>query len=176
LNNDASLKPSALPTIIGVAALVVAVDQISKFWVVQNLPLWASWSFSPDTARFVRLTFATNTGAAFGIFPQLSIIFLLVALAVIIGIIFFHHHLPVESLWVRLSLGLQLGGALGNLMDRMIRGFVVDFIEIGFLPIFNLADVAIVTGLAMLAYYFWQQEEVAAADQDFLNVSEGDGL
>jgi signal peptidase II len=84
--------------------------------------------------------------------------------------------LPVESLWVRLSLGLQLGGTLGNLMDRMIRGFVVDFIEIGFLPIFNLADVAIVTGLAMLAYYFWQQEEVAAADQDFLNVSEGDGL
>lgn len=173
MNDVSSSKVSALPTIIGVAALVLALDQAAKFLVVQSLPLWASWSFSPQTASFIRLIFVYNTGAAFGIFPQLSMIFLVVALVVIIGIIFFHHHLPVESLWVRLSLGLQLGGALGNLMDRIVRGYVVDFIEIGFLPIFNLADMAIVTGLVMLTYYFWQQENDAAAGKDFLGASEG---
>lgn len=176
MNSDTSAKKSALPTILGVAALVVMLDQAAKFWVVQNLPASASWSFSPDTARFISLTFATNTGAAFGIFPQLGMIFLMVAVVVIIGIIFFHHQLPVESLWVRLSLGLQLGGALGNLMDRIVRGFVVDFIKIGFLPIFNLADVAIVTGLAMLVYYFWRQEDDVAAGKDFFGASGGDRL
>lgn len=165
---------SALPTIVGIAALVMSLDQITKFLVVQALPLGASWSYSAETAWLISLTFVTNTGAAFGIFPQLSMIFLMVAVVVIIGIIFFHHHLPVDSLWVRLSLGLQLGGALGNLMDRIIRGYVVDFIAIGVLPIFNLADVAIVTGLSILACYFWQPGGDAAVNKDFMGASEGD--
>lgn len=137
------------------------VDQAAKFMVVQVLPEWGWWSLTPGIGRLVRLTHITNTGAAFGMFPQLGAFFLAVGVLVIFGIVLFSHHLPVDSLWVKLSLGLQLGGAMGNLSDRIWRGSVVDFIDIGFWPIFNVADVAIVVGVAMLAYYFWQQENAA---------------
>ncbi len=83
---------------------------------------------------------------------------MIVAIIVIIGIFIFHHQLPVESVWVRVSLGLQLGGAMGNLTDRVTRGYVVDFVDVGFWPIFNVADISIVIGVALLAYYFWEIE------------------
>jgi signal peptidase II len=151
----------ALLTIFIVALGVYLLDQATKYFVVQALPLWGWWSLTPEIGRLVRVTHITNSGAAFGMFPQLGNFFLLIAVLVIFGIILFHHHLPVESFWVRLSLGLQLGGALGNLSDRILRGSVVDFIDIGFWPIFNVADVAIVLGVAVLAYYFWQEENPA---------------
>jgi signal peptidase II len=148
----------AFPTIIGVASLVFALDQISKFLVVQNIPLWGSWSLWPDLERLVRFTFIKNTGAAFGMFPQLGNAFTVIALVVIAGIILFHHHLPTDNIWIRLSLGLQLGGAMGNLLDRLLRGYVVDFVDIGFWPIFNMADLSIVLGVCLLTYHLWDQE------------------
>jgi signal peptidase II len=148
-----SRKLAALPSIIGIAALIFALDQVSKFFVVQLVPLWSTWSLTPELARLFRVTFITNTGAAFGIFPQLGSLFLLVAIGVVIAIIAFHQRLPSENVWVRLSLGLQLGGAMGNLVDRVVRGYVVDFIDVGFWPIFNIADVSIVVGVGILAYF-----------------------
>ena len=109
-------------------------------------------------ARLFQFTFITNTGAAFGMFPQLGTIFLFVALVVIIGIVIFHHHLPTENIWIRISLGLQLGGAMGNLLDRILRQYVVDFVDIGFWPIFNIADISVVVGVVILAYFLWQEE------------------
>jgi signal peptidase II len=84
---------------------------------------------------------------------------MVVAIIVIIAIILFYHHLPIESPWIRLSLGLQLGGAMGNLLDRLMHGYVVDFVDIGFWPIFNLADLSIVCGVAILAYHLWNEED-----------------
>ncbi|RME99682.1 MAG: signal peptidase II [Chloroflexi bacterium] len=148
-----------MPIIIGVAALVFAADQLTKYWVVQNIPLYGWWSFTIHTGRLFRIIYVTNSGAALGVFPQLGTIFMVIAIVVVVGILIFHRRLPVESPWVRLALGLQLGGALGNLTDRLVRGSVVDFVDIGFWPIFNLADVAIVVGVAILAYYFWEEEK-----------------
>jgi signal peptidase II len=68
---------------------------------------------------------------------------------------------------VRLSLGLQLGGAVGNLLDRLRSGYVVDFIDIGFWPIFNLADLAIVVGVAVLAYHLWREDQRAINPSSF---------
>lgn len=113
----------------------------------------------PSLARIFKFTFITNTGAAFGMFPQLGSAFMLIAVLVIFGIVLFYRHLPTQDIWVRLSLGLQLGGAMGNLLDRVVHGFVVDFIDIGFWPIFNLADLSIVLGVAILACYLWHEEE-----------------
>jgi len=83
---------------------------------------------------------------------------MIIAVVVIVGIIIFHNQLPTENIWVRISLGLQLGGAMGNLVDRIVRGYVVDFVDIGFWPIFNIADLSIVTGVALLAYHLWDED------------------
>jgi signal peptidase II len=85
---------------------------------------------------------------------------MVVAIIVIIAIILFYHLLPIENVWLRLCLGLQLGGALGNLIDRINLGYVVDFVDIGFWPIFNLADLSIVAGVSILAYHLWDEENI----------------
>lgn len=110
-------------------------------------------------------------------FPQLGGAFTIIALAVIAGIVLFYHHLPTGNLWVRLCLGLQLGGALGNLVDRITRGYVVDFVDIGFWPIFNLADISILLGVSVLAYFLWDEEEQKSSpSQSTDQVSEGGKL
>ena len=168
-------RGAAFPTIIGVAAIVFALDQATKFLVVQNIPLWESWSISPTLARLFKFTYITNTGAAFGMFPQLGNIFTVIALIVIVGIVFFHHYLPIGSILVRLSIGLQLGGAMGNLVDRVLRGYVVDFVDIGFWPIFNIADISIVLGVTILTFCLWQEENKAES-KDVVGLSKKGGV
>lgn len=153
--------------------LVFALDQATKFLVVQNIPLHGSWSFFPGLAKIFQLTFITNTGAAFGMFPQLGGVFMVVAIVVIASIIIFYHHLPTANFWVRISLGLQLGGALGNLLDRITRGYVVDFVDIGFWPIFNVADLSIVFGVTLLAYCLWNEENSLDRVENVPNLSKG---
>jgi len=80
---------------------------------------------------------------------------------VALAIVLYYRYLPTGSWLVCLSLGLQLGGAIGNLLDRIRFGHVVDFVDIGFWPIFNVADLAIVTGVAILAYCLWHEDTVA---------------
>jgi signal peptidase II len=147
---------------LGLAAVVFALDQATKFLVLQNIDEGESWSFFPALTRIFKLTHITNDGAAFGAFSDsgLSDVFKIVAIVVIVAIVLFYHHLPTEIIWVRVSLGLQLGGAMGNLLDRLVHpnGAVVDFIDIGFWPIFNLADLSIVVGVSILAYYLWDEE------------------
>jgi len=100
----------------------------------------------------VSLTYVTNTGAAFGLLPDHGLFFIAIAAIVVIAILVYHRHLPDKAL-VKASLGLQLGGALGNLTDRLRYGYVIDFIDFKVWPVFNLADSAIVIGVAVLAYY-----------------------
>ena len=131
-----------LPTI----AAVLGVDQLSKYLIRTNLRLGESW---PSDGLF-RLTHGTNTGSAFGLFPNQTA-FLIVASVIAIGfLVYFYrtHALPRPLL--RFAIALQLGGALGNLLDRLRTGEVVDFIDLGPWPIFNLADSSIVVGISLL--------------------------
>ena len=131
-----------LPTV----ALVVAMDQISKLLVRANLEHGQSW----PSEGVLRLTHGTNTGSAFGLFPNQTAA-LVVASVIAIGFLaYFYraHALPRPLL--RFAIALQLGGALGNLIDRVRAGAVVDFIDLGWWPVFNLADSAIVVGIALL--------------------------
>ena len=159
---------------MGIAALVFALDQVTKFLVVENIPLEGSLSLYPALDRLLKFTFITNTGAAFGMFAQMGLVFIVIAFVVIAGIIVFHHQLPTENFWIRLSLGLQLGGAMGNLLDRIVRGYVVDFVDVGFWPIFNIADVSIVLGVAILAYHLWDLEEHPASSKQDPSLSKGE--
>jgi signal peptidase II len=146
----------------GIALVVVALDQYTKVLVRENLPLNVSWMPIPWLDPLVTLTYVRNAGAAFGLFPGLGGVFRFVALGVVVTIIVFSRQLAASSWPLRLAFGLQLGGATGNLIDRMVLGHVVDFIDVRVWPIFNIADSAIVVGTALLAYYALFVEPAAA--------------
>jgi signal peptidase II len=141
------LRDLVLPA---VACVVLAADQASKAWVTANIPVNGSFEVVPLLKSWFVITHITNAGAAFGLFPQLSLVFTFIALGVSLVIVFYHRSLPPGQWLVRLSLGLQLGGALGNLIDRLRYGYVVDLLYVSLLPVFNIADVAIVAGVALL--------------------------
>ena len=139
-----------LPT---VALLTLVADQISKYLVLSNLNPGQAWNPVASLTSWASITYVTNTGAAFGLFPDRGSFFVVIAVIVVAAIIFYYRHLPAGQWWIKVSLGLQLGGALGNLLDRLRLGYVIDFIDFKIWPVFNLADSAIVIGVAILAYY-----------------------
>jgi signal peptidase II len=145
-----------------VALVVVAVDQISKQLVTANLALYEQWAPVESLRSVFTFTYVQNTGAAFGIFPDGSVFFTLIAFVVVGVIIYFYRELPNPHLLLRLTLGLQLGGALGNLIDRLRLGYVIDFFDVKFWPVFNVADSAIVTGVFLLIVLIWWDERQTA--------------
>jgi signal peptidase II len=154
-------RPFSFLMLLGVAIVVVALDQLTKVWVSTSLADGGWWTPLPALWRVFRITHITNSGAAFGIFPNQGNFFIIIAVVVALAIVLYYRYLPSQGWLVRLSLGLQLGGAMGNLLDRIRYGHVVDFIDIGFWPIFNVADVAIVTGVGILAYCLWRDDQAS---------------
>lgn len=147
-----------------VALLVVAADQVSKVMVVRQLEVGQSMDLTSWLAPVFRITYVTNTGVAFGLLPGMGELFVVIALVVVVLLLLYHRQLPAGQLLVRAALGLQLGGALGNnLIDRLVRGSVVDFIDLNFWPlrrwpVFNLADTSIVTGAVLLGLtILWEE-------------------
>jgi signal peptidase II len=161
-------RPFSFVILLGLAVLVLFLDQLTKAWVSTSLPEGGWWSPLPGLWRVFRITHITNSGAAFGIFPNQGNFFVFVAVIVALAIVLYYRYLPVGGWLVRVSLGLQLGGAIGNLLDRLRYGHVVDFIDIGFWPIFNLSDISIVIGVAILAYCLWREDQ---AFHDFVLLS-----
>ena len=141
-----------------VAFLILGADQISKYLVRSNLNPGDSWNPVASLTRWVSVTHVTNTGAAFGLFKDQGSFFVVIAVIVVAAIILYYRHLPAGQWWIKISLGLQLGGALGNLLDRLRLGHVVDFIDFKIWPVFNVADSSIVIGVAVLAYYLLQDQ------------------
>jgi len=101
---------------------------------------------------FFRITYVTNTGIAFGMFTNHPYLLVFASLIGIFILVIFYRSRPLGERLLRLSIGLQLGGAVGNLVDRVRLGHVVDFIDVGLWPVFNLADSAIVIGLVGLVW------------------------
>lgn len=145
--------------LLPVAALVLILDQLSKTWVRCHLLLYETWVPIPALARIFVFRHVTNTGAAFGLFPNGGTVLLAIAVVVIVTIVVYTRYLSTERWLVLLSLGLQLGGALGNLMDRLRLGHVVDFIDFPYWPTFNVADMSLVTGVALLALLVLTEKE-----------------
>lgn len=136
--------------LIQLAILIFVIDQFSKF-LVRDLLLYRE-SF-PATG-FFRFTHTFNTGSAFGIFQNQNTPLILVSVIGIAILILIYRSQRVPTGFLRLSLGLQIGGALGNLLDRLRLGHVTDFIDVGAWPVFNVADASIITGLVILAWFF----------------------
>ena len=136
--------------LIQLAALIFVVDQFSKFLVRDQLSFRES--FPAD--GFFRFTHTFNTGSAFGIFRDQNTPLILVSFLGIAILIMIYRSQRVPTGLLRLSLGLQIGGAMGNLIDRLRLGHVTDFVDVGTWPVFNVADASIITGLVILAYIF----------------------
>ncbi len=132
-----------------IAGIILVFDQLTKSLVRANLPLGSS--FPEDT--WVRLTHVANTGAAFGLFPDQSFLLLITTLVGVMAITLYYFYPPLNTPLLVLSLGLQLGGALGNLIDRLRLGHVTDFVNFQVWPVFNVADSAIVIGVSILAWF-----------------------
>ena len=120
------------------------------------LPAWLDW-LSPY-ARFVHWY---NSGAAFGMFQEGNLIFTGLAFIVIAAILYYYPHAESGDWSLRLAMGLQLGGAVGNLIDRLLMGRVTDFISVGTFPVFNIADASITIGVAVLLLGVWLKEKTA---------------
>jgi len=134
------------------ALLIVAADQLSKVWI-RSYPEEQLIS----EAGFFRIIHTHNTGAAFGLFQGHSFALTIVAsvgiAVILLYALFIYRRFPIlENRLGRLALGLILGGAVGNLIDRLNLGYVTDFIDIGVWPTFNIADSAVTVGVIILAY------------------------
>ncbi|MEX2161626.1 MAG: signal peptidase II [Anaerolineales bacterium] len=143
-------------SLIAIAGSIILLDQMTKDWVRNNLAYGESIVPFPELAPYARILHWRNTGAAFGIFQEGGGIFTILAIVVAIMIIFYFPRIQRGDWALRLAMGLQLGGALGNLIDRVQHNYMVtDFISVGSFPVFNLADTAITLGVIVLLLDIW---------------------
>ena len=146
--------------IASIAVLIVALDQWTKWLVRVNIPDGGVWL--PDSlswlSPYARIVHWHNTGAAFGMFQNASMVFTVLAFIVVAAILYYYPHVENSDWSLRLAMSMQLGGALGNLIDRLTQGRVTDFISIGTFPVFNVADASISVGAVVLLLGVWLTE------------------
>ncbi len=135
-----------------IGLLVLFFDQLTKFWVQNSMLPRDSIPLIPGVFH---LTYVQNTGAAFGFLRGKTLFFIVVAVLVLGFIIFLAPRLSREKPLLGLVFGLLLGGALGNLIDRIRFGYVIDFLDFRVWPVFNIADMAIVVGVCFLIWEIW---------------------
>lgn len=131
----------------GTAAFIIALDQITKTIVRTFMERGESW---PDADWILKLRYVTNSGAAFGILQDQTTFLIVMAFIGIIAIYLYYRFPPFDHWIVPAAIGLMLGGAAGNLIDRIIHGRVTDFIDPERFPAFNVADSAINVGIAAI--------------------------
>lgn len=147
---EAMKHPAALVA-WSTAALVLLIDQLSKLWAVAALE---GQPDRPLIGELLKLSFVRNPGAAFGLGGGTTIIFSLIA--IVVAVVLVRMSTKLVSAWWGVAMGLMLGGALGNLMDRIfrepgvLRGHVVDFLRLPNWPVFNVADMALMSAAAII--------------------------
>ena len=143
-----------------IALLIVALDQWTKWLVRINIPAGETWL--PESLQwlspYARIVHWYNTGAAFGIFKEGGMVFTVLAFIVIGAIIYYYPQVERSDWPLRLAMSMQLGGAIGNLIDRLTMGQVTDFISVGTFPVFNIADASISLGCVVLLLGVWWNE------------------
>lgn len=150
-----------------VSGSLIALDQWTKALVRLYIPLGSDW-LPPGLEwlmPYARIRHWYNTGAAFGLFQDGNLVFTILAFVVSAFIIYYYHRLETQP-WLRLTLALQLAGAIGNLIDRLRFGHVTDFISVGTFPIFNIADASITVGAILLGLIvFWHERQAHRSQQ-----------
>lgn len=132
-----------------IAVIVLVLDQITKLWAINSLKSIGYVSVIP---KIFHLTYVENRGAAFGMLQNQKAFFVITTTLIIIGITFFLFKNKKLFPSVKLGLGLIMGGAIGNLIDRIRFSYVVDFFDFRIWPVFNIADISIVVGGLLISY------------------------
>jgi len=158
-----------------IAVLIVGLDQWTKWLVRVNIPAGGTWL--PDSlawlSPYARIVHWYNTGAAFGIFKEGGMVFTVLAFIVIGAILYYYPQVERSDWPLRLAMSMQLGGAIGNLIDRLRIGHVTDFISVGAFPVFNIADASITVGCAVLLVGVWLNERAQKKKAADLEVTTG---
>ncbi|MGM9925300.1 MAG: signal peptidase II [Bacillus sp. (in: firmicutes)] len=143
------------------ALIIIALDQITKIFVVKNMELGES---IPVIENFIYITSHRNPGAAWGILAGQMWFFYIITIVVVAALVYYIQKAAKTHIILGISLGLMLGGAIGNFIDRVFRQEVVDFVDtiiFGYdFPIFNVADSALTVGVAMLMVYMLFEEKL----------------
>jgi len=158
------VRPGRLLLVAGVALAVFVADRITKTWVVENIPVGTA---RPIAGDYIRIVHAQNTGAAFGLLPERTTLLSILSVVAVLAIVYYYRRIASSSWIVSATLGMQLGGASGNLLDRVTQGYVVDFVDVGVGDIrfwaFNVADSSIVVGIVLVTAALWFEERRASA-------------
>lgn len=142
--------------LLGLILLFVALDQGSKFLVRDLFSLHESYTLIDS---WMSLTYIENPGAAFGIFAGNRWAFVVMTFLILGALFYFRHQIKYRPSSLEWATALITSGALGNLIDRVVKGTVTDFISIGPWPVFNIADIAVCLGVAFFAYYAFKYME-----------------
>ena len=131
------------------ALFIVVIDQLSKSYIQTHMVLGMSIPVIQDVFH---ITYILNAGAAFGLFENQTVFFVIIAVCMVVAAIYFYPRIPEQYRLLHLGTGLIVGGAMGNVIDRIKTGYVVDFFDFRIWPIFNIADVGIVCGVSCIIY------------------------
>ena len=157
------MRPSRILLVASVAVVIFVIDRVTKAWVSENIPLGTA---RPVVGDYVRIVHAQNTGAAFGLLPERTTLLSVLSVVAVLAIVYYYRQIASNSALVSATLGMQLGGAFGNLLDRITQGYVVDFVDVGIGDIrfwaFNVADSSIVVGIILVTLALWYEEHRAA--------------
>src|SRR5213592_4240574 len=160
------MSPRRLALVAGIAVLIFTLDRISKMGVDQNIPLHEGRTV---VGEYVRIVHTQNTGAAFGLLPERTTLLSVLSVVAVLAIVYYYRRIASNSALVSATLGMQLGGAFGNLLDRVTQGYVVDFVDVGLGDIrfwaFNVADSSIVVGIFLVTVALWYEERRASTSQ-----------
>lgn len=148
---------------LGAGAIVLLLDRLSKLWVLDNLNLYEALAPIPTLAPYFRLFHTANTGVAFGLFRDGGMIFALMAAVAVIAMLIYSLRMDTRSPLAYLGMGLLMGGASGNLWDRLLYGHVIDFLDFRLSqtlswPTFNVADMGIVGGVILFMWVIYREE------------------
>jgi len=128
---------------------IIIVDQWTKYYIEDTMTLGMSIPIVPN---IFHITYILNPGAAFGILEHQTELLIFIALIMIAALIYFYNRIPRTLKLLHFGLGLLAGGSLGNVIDRVRTGYVVDFFDFRIWPVFNIADIAIVCGVSAIIW------------------------
>ncbi len=144
--------------LLPITGLIVGLDQWTKSLVRSHLALGEVWSPFNWLTPYARIVHWYNTGVAFGMFQDRNLLFSILVLLISISIFIFYPKLTEDDWFLKIALSMQLGGSIGNLIDRLTVGHVTDFISVGNFPVFNIADSCITVGAIIMIIALWIDE------------------
>lgn len=142
-----------------IAAGIVCLDQWTKLLIRNTLEIGEIWPLWDWLTPYARVVHWKNTGVAFGMFQNNNLLFAILVSIIALVIIIYYPQLTEGDWFLRIALSMQLGGAVGNLIDRLTIGHVTDFISVGNFAVFNVADASVTVGVGIMIIGLWVEEK-----------------